>query len=106
MQDYFADNIGTMTVIGGTVRIEFVRISSIDPATKQPVYEPSHRLVMPLQGFMQSAERHGALQRKLQEAGLVPNAPTTAPTLANANPAAPDAAAAAEKKPKKNQSLK
>jgi len=88
VQDYFADNIGNMTVIGATVRIEFVRIASIDPATKQPVYEPSHRLVMPLQGFSQSAERHGALLRKLHEAGLVPNQPPApTPVPGNTTPA-------------------
>lgn len=104
MQDHFADNVGTMTVIGGTVRIEFVRISSIDPTTKQPVYEPSHRLVMPLQGFTQSAERHGALQRKLQEAGLVPNAPTAA--AANTGSQASAAGPATEAKPKRGKSSK
>jgi hypothetical protein len=72
MQDYFADAIGNITVIGGTVRIEFVRIASIDSETKQPVYESSHRIVMPIQGFVQSCDRQSALKRKLEEAGLTP----------------------------------
>lgn len=72
MQDYFADTIGNITVIGGTVRVEFVRIANIDSETKQPLYESSHRIVMPIQGFVQSCERQLALKRKLEEAGLTP----------------------------------
>lgn len=81
MQDYFADTIGNITVIAGTVRIEFVRIANIDSETKQPVYESSHRIVMPIQGFVQSCERQAALKRKLEEAGLASTgAPITPPT--------------------------
>jgi hypothetical protein len=80
MQDYFADTIGNMTVIGTTVRIEFVRIASVDPETKQPIYESTHRLVMPIQGFNQSCDRQVALQKRLQHTGLMnpPPSPSSA----------------------------
>lgn len=71
MQDIFADAIGNITVFGGTVRIEFLKVTSLDETNKQPQYDVSHRLVMPTTGFMQAAERHAVLRQKLIEGGHV-----------------------------------
>jgi hypothetical protein len=71
MQDIFADAIGNITVFGGTVRIEFLKVTSLDETNKQPQYDVSHRLVMPTAGFMQAAERHAVLRQKLIEGGHV-----------------------------------
>jgi hypothetical protein len=82
MQDIFADAIGNITVFGGTVRLEFLKVTSLDETTNQPKYEVSHRLVMPTAGFMQAAERHAVLRQKLIDGGHLspPAATVTQPT--------------------------
>lgn len=82
MQDIFADAIGNITVFGGTVRLEFLKVTSLDETTNQPKYEVSHRLVMPTAGFMQAAERHAVLRQKLIDGGHLspPAATVTKPT--------------------------
>ncbi len=77
MQDIFADAIGNITVFGGTVRIEFLKVTSLDEQTNSPKYDVSHRLVMPTAGFMQAAERHALLRQKLIEGGHVTPPPAT-----------------------------
>ncbi len=81
MQDIFADAIGNITVFGGTVRLEFLKVTSLDETTNQPKYDVSHRLVMPTAGFMQAAERHAVLRQKLMDGGHIapPAATVTAP---------------------------
>lgn len=83
MQDIFADAIGNITVFGGTVRIEFLKVSSLDEKNNSPKYDVSHRLVMPTAGFMQAAERHAVLRQKLIEGGHI------APPSPNVTKAAP-----------------
>lgn len=63
-QQIFADGIGQVTVIGGVVRLDLVTFSATEKDAKgQPAAVFSHRVVMSLEGFMQSAA-------KLQEAAL------------------------------------
>jgi hypothetical protein len=54
----FADGIGQVTIIGGTVRLDFVTYS---PTEKDPAGQPAavfnQRIVMSLDGFMQSAAK-------------------------------------------------
>ncbi len=77
MQNIFADAIGNITVFGGTVRIEFLKVTSLDEETNLPKYDVSHRLVMPTAGFMQAAERHAVLRQKLVDGGHVTPPPAT-----------------------------
>ena len=85
MQDIFADAIGNITVFGGTVRLEFLKVTSLDEKNNQPKYDVSHRLVMPTAGFMQAAERHAVLRQKLIDGGhIAPPAATVTPTAAPA----------------------
>lgn len=71
MQDIFADAVGNITVFGGTVRIEFLKVTSLDETTNSPKYDVSHRLVMPVNGFMQAADRHAVLRQKLIDGGHI-----------------------------------
>jgi hypothetical protein len=88
MQDIFADAIGNITVFGGTVRLEFLKVTSLDETTNQPKYDVSHRLVMPTAGFMQAAERHAVLRQKLIDGGhIAPPAAAVTPTAAPAKTA-------------------
>ena len=84
MDDNFADGIGNINVFGGTVRIELLKIVKLDTDTNAPQFEPSHRLVMPLGGFMQAAERFSALRQKLIESGAVMGTANETPTLEKA----------------------
>ena len=77
MQDTVGDAIGNITVFAGTVRIDFLKISQLEPNSNTPQYETAHRLVMPVGGFMQAADRFAALRQKLIEGGLATG--TTAP---------------------------
>jgi len=102
-QQIFADGIGQVTIIGGAVRLDFVAFSATEKDPKgQPAAVFSHRVVMSLEGFMQSAA-------KLQEAAIAvsklvqrvrENQPgESAPAPAGAAPtgAAPAEAAAAKR---------
>ena len=63
-QQIFADGISQVTIIGGVVRLDFVTYSATEKDAKgQPAAVFSHRAVMSLEGFMQSAA-------KLQEAAV------------------------------------
>ena len=77
MQDTFGDAIGNITVFAGTVRIDFLKIAQLEPKSNTPQYETAHRLVMPIGGFMQAADRFAALRQKLIDGGLATG--TTAP---------------------------
>ena len=94
-QQIFSDGIAQVTVIGGVVRLDFVTYSVTEKDAKgQPAAVLSHRVVMSLEGFIQSAA-------KLQEAALAvsnliqraregqPAAePAAAPAAASAEPVA------------------
>jgi hypothetical protein len=93
MQDIFADAIGNITVFGGTVRLEFLKVTSLDETTNQPKYDVSHRLVMPTAGFMQAAERHAVLRQKLIDGGHIsPPTATVTPSAAQTKTAEKSAA--------------
>ncbi len=102
-QQIFADGIGQVTIIGGVVRLDFVTFSATEKDAKgQPAAVFSHRVVMSLEGFMQSAA-------KLQETALAVSklvqrareSQATEPAAAQAAPtpigAAPTEAAAAKR---------
>jgi hypothetical protein len=77
MQDTFGDAVGNITVFAGTVRIDFLKIAQIENNSNTPQYESAHRLVMPIGGFMQAADRFAALRQKLIDNGMATG--TTAP---------------------------
>ena len=51
--DLFADRIGNVIVSEGVVRIDLLRIESIDAEAKQRSFKPGNRLVLPVDTFMQ-----------------------------------------------------
>lgn len=54
--DLFADRLGTITVANGVVRMDFLRVKEINQEAKQAELEAAFRLVMPLDGVMQTIE--------------------------------------------------
>lgn len=70
MQDYFSDLVGNVTVTGSVVRIDFIKMS---PAStkEQNKMELSHRVVMPLDGFLRSLQLQEEVRNKLIAEGIV-----------------------------------
>ena len=95
-QQIFSDGIGQVTIIGGTVRLDFVTYSANEKDAKgQPVAVFCKRVVMSLEGFMQSAakvqEAAQAVSRLVQRGRENQPAvdPAVAPTAVQAAPAEP-----------------
>jgi hypothetical protein len=54
----FSDGIGQVSIIGGTVRLDFVTLSPTEKDAKgQPTAIFSQRVIMGVDGFMQSAAK-------------------------------------------------
>ncbi|QAU35558.1 hypothetical protein [Janthinobacterium sp. 17J80-10] len=70
MQDYFSDLIGNVTVTGPVVRIDFVKLSPASNKDQQKM-EFSHRVVMPIEGFLRSLQLQEEVRNKLIADGVV-----------------------------------
>jgi hypothetical protein len=58
MKQSFSDGLDRITVIGNTVRLDFVSFSATETDTKgNPKATFSQRIVMPMDGFLRSAEK-------------------------------------------------
>ena len=70
--EIFADGISGIHVTGNLVRIDFM---SVQPHLKsdngQPVIEVNKRIIMPLEGFIQSVATHENIVKQLIEAGVL-----------------------------------
>jgi hypothetical protein len=71
MQDYFADMVGNVAITGNLVRIDYMRLAGADAEKKQLKFEPSHRLVMPVEGFLRSLDMMEKIKQKLIEDGVL-----------------------------------
>lgn len=71
MNDIFVDVLGNLVVTGGVVRMEFMRVTGVEPETKKPKFELSHRVVLPLDGFLRSLALQEGLRKKLIEDGVI-----------------------------------
>jgi len=103
-QQIFSDGIGQVTIIGGAVRLDFVTFSPTQKDDKgQPVAVFSHRVVMSLDGFMQSAvklqEAAQAVAKLVQRARDGQQADPAATVAAVPAPAPAAAEAAPQKRP-------
>ena len=92
-QQIFSDGVGQVTVIGGTVRLDLVTYSATEKDAKgQPAAIFCQRVVMSLDGFMQSAvkiqETAQAVSKLIQRAReSQPADPASAPVAIPAAPA-------------------
>jgi hypothetical protein len=74
----FSDGIGTISVIGGTVRLDFVALSPTErEANGQPKAVFRQRIVMGVDGFLRSAAKVQEAVQALSKMGA------TAPQIAN-----------------------
>ena len=76
MTNYYADVIGNITVTGHLVRIDF--LSQVTPPPQQQDtqqqgvhFQSSHRLVMPLDGFLRSLGVQEQIRAKLIADGVI-----------------------------------
>jgi len=72
----FSDGIGTITVIGATVRLDFVALS---PTEREPNGQPKavfkQRIVMGVDGFLRSASKVQEAVQALSKMGAVTQGP-------------------------------
>lgn len=74
MSDIFADTMGRVDFAGGLVRLELSSMFPPDPADSGKVkVERTGRVVMPLEGFLQSFQAMQNLIDQLVAAGVVTN---------------------------------
>ena len=71
MQDQFADMIGNISIASGVVRIDFMRMKHFDAETKQAQFELSHRLAMPIEGFLRSVKLQERIKAQLIKDGVI-----------------------------------
>ncbi|HKA45806.1 MAG TPA: hypothetical protein VKF40_27705 [Burkholderiales bacterium] len=70
--ELYADSISAITITGSVVRIDFV---SMGPAADDPNQQPKavfrQRVVMPVEGFVQSFGTMARVMQQLEQKGLV-----------------------------------
>lgn len=54
--DLFADRLGNVTVADGVIRIDFLRLKEVDNENQKAQLEHTFRLVMPIEGMLQTVE--------------------------------------------------
>lgn len=74
----FADGLGSITIIGATVRLDFF---SFSPTEKEPGGQPKgileHRLVIPVGGFLHAAGKIQEAVEAIAKIGTTPAADTS-----------------------------
>lgn len=79
MMDLFADRIGNVTITGGLVRIEFLRMKPPSQTNHQVAFDVSGQMVMPIDGFLRSIEVMTRLRQRLIDEGVLKASPASAP---------------------------
>jgi hypothetical protein len=75
-QEIFADGIGAIHVTGHLVRIDLVTVQPQQQNdSDQPVLNISHRIIMPLEGFVQSFAVQENILKQLIDAGVLTKKP-------------------------------
>lgn len=71
-QETFADGISSIHVTGNLVRIDLMTVQPhLKSDNGQPVVEVSRRIIMPLEGFVQSLPLQENIVKQLVEAGVL-----------------------------------
>ncbi|MEM7652259.1 MAG: hypothetical protein AAF220_03670 [Pseudomonadota bacterium] len=97
--ELFADMIGEISLVRGAMRIDLVSMSAAKDEQGNPVPEFRQRIVMPLEGFVQSFGSMERMMAQLVERGVISKNADEAPE-ADAAPVAPQPQA---KKPAKKE---
>lgn len=79
-EERYADAIGEITLVGPTVRIDLVSLSPTAKDEKgQPRPEFRQRIVMPVDGFLQSFAMMARVMQKMEAQGLIKRPAADAP---------------------------
>ena len=71
-REIFADGISTVHVTGNLVRIDLMTVQpQLKSKDGQPVVEVNQRIIMPLEGFVQSLGVQDNIVKQLIEAGVL-----------------------------------
>ncbi|WP_312561643.1 hypothetical protein [Anaerospora sp.] len=71
-QEIFADGISAIHVTGNLVRLDLMTVQpQLKSDNGQPVVEVNRRIIMPLEGFVQSLATQQDIVRQLLEAGIL-----------------------------------
>lgn len=78
IQNTYVDSVSNIYVTGNIVRFDLMALQPpVQDEAGQPVYHVTQRIVMPLEGFMQSFSLHTEVIKKLVAAGVVNVQPGT-----------------------------
>lgn len=70
MDQAFSDGVGSIAVVGGAVRIDFMVFSPTEiESSGQPKAVHQQRIVMTLEGFLQSAQKMRSAAQALEKLG-------------------------------------
>jgi len=90
-RESYADGIGEITLSGGMVRMDLVTLQgSQKDSENKPRLEPSHRIIMPPDGFLRSFSAMENLVKQLIDAGLVKPRDGEQPANSSQNDKTPD----------------
>lgn len=67
-RDFFADTVGAVHITGNLVRFD---LTSLQPGEGQGRQEVSHRLIMPLEGFVSAFNLQEQVIRQLTQTGVL-----------------------------------
>ncbi len=71
-QEIFADGISGIHVTGGLVRIDLMTLQpQLKSENGQPVIEINRRIIMPLEGFVQSLKVQEQIVKQLLQSGVL-----------------------------------
>lgn len=71
-KEIFADGISAIHITGNLVRIDFMTVQpQLKSDTEQPVVDVNNRIIMPLQGFIQSLTVQDNIIKQLIDAGVL-----------------------------------
>lgn len=83
MQDLFADRLFNIAVHQGVARLDFARLERVDAEKKQAVLQPSVRLALPLEAFMNLADQVAKLREEIMKQAIAAGAPVAETPAAN-----------------------
>ena len=67
MTDLYADRLGNITIANGVARLDFLRLTSVDTEKQQASMAHSFRLVLPIDGMIQTLEALDKVRNDLQK---------------------------------------
>jgi hypothetical protein len=79
MSDLFADRLGNVAIADGVVRLDFLRLVSVDTETKQARMEPALRVAIPLPAFLQAVDMLDKVRAELLKQAPATAAPAAEP---------------------------